>query len=59
MTIGMEVTYTPLERLEFALRRESARLAYLESLGWKDRFKESSKLIDKLQFQLNELYSGS
>ena len=55
----MAVTYTPTERLEFALRWESVRLAYFESLDWKVKVKEQSKLIDKLQFELNELYSGS
>ena len=55
----MAVTYTPIERLEFALRWESARLAYFESLDWKVRVAEQTKLIDKLQFELNELYCGS
>nr|BDD45743.1 hypothetical protein 46 [bacterium] len=53
----MAVTYTPLERLEFGLRWESARLAYFESLDWKSKVKEQNSKIDKIQYELNQLYS--
>ncbi len=48
-----------MEKLEFGLRWESIRLAYFESLGWEARTKEQTRVIEKIQLQLNELYSGS
>ena len=55
----MAVTYTPTERLEFALRWESVRLAYFESLDWKVKVKEQNYKIDKIQYELNQLYKES
>ena len=52
----MAVTYTPLERLEFGLKWESARLAYFDSLDWKARVVEQNSTIDKIQYELNQLY---
>ena len=56
---SMAVTYTPVERLEFALKWESARLSYFTALGWKVKVKEQTHKIDSIQYQLNQLYSES
>ena len=55
----MAVTYSPVERLEFALKWESARLSYFESLGWKSKVKEQNYKIDKIQYELNQLHQES
>ena len=52
----MAVTYSPVERLEFALKWESARLAYFESLEWKARVKEQVEKVDRIQYELNQLF---
>ena len=53
----MAATYSPVERLEFALKWESVRLSYFESLGWKAKVKEQNKKIDQIQYELNQLYT--
>ena len=55
----MAVQYSPIERLDFALKWESARLSYFESLGWKGKVREQNSKIDKIQYELNQLYQES
>ena len=55
----MAVQYSPMERLDFALKWESARLSYFESLGWKSKVKEQNSKIDQIQYELNRLHNVS
>lgn len=53
----MAIQYSPAERLEFGLRWECIRCAYYESLGWKSRVSELNAKIDRIQYDLNQIYS--
>ena len=52
----MAVTFTPIERLEFGLRWESARAAYYLSYGRKTEVQQINTKIDQIQYDLNKMY---
>ena len=55
----MAIQYSPIERLEFGLRWESARCTYFEQMGWKSKVTELNARIDQIQYDLNQIYSDS